>query len=195
MKAGELQDEISILELKCSGGEYSWEVAEAAFAKAERLKGNNIFSSVGLGARSVKFTIRQCPLSLHNAIEWNGRHCFLTDIISIDREYYEITAALIEPRTCTVSRKTFDRDTLNRLVLSEESTLTFPAVLTEKYLGHTQGEPMATVEIRYVLVTPKVIALRPGEIVAVDSQPFNVLLAHTLDEYKNEYEITRKEDV
>ena len=193
MKMGTLNDEIELLRLSVSGTVFKWIVYDTVFAKAERVKGSNIFSSVGLGAKTVKLTVRACDITLHNAARWNGRHCFITDIVPLDREYIEVTAALIEPVQCSITRQTSMLNELNRLVLIESSALSFPACITEKYLGHTQGEPQATLEQRFVLVTPKPIKLFAGELVSVGSLGiYNILIPHELDEYKNEYEIIRK---
>jgi hypothetical protein len=197
MNPGERKDKISILTLKQTENTYSWDVLSNPWAKAERLSGNNLFSKVGIGAKSVKFTIRENKiLTLHNAFRWQGKHCFLTDIVGVGRMYYEVTAALIEPHICTVERIGEPiLNELNRPVYNESKTISFPGCLTEKYLGHTQGEPMAITEMRLVVVTPKVIELSVGEIVTINNTPYTVIIPHTLDEYKNEYEIMARSDV
>lgn len=196
MNPGELKEKISVLSINSSENAYTWGTSSSIWAKAEQLSGNNIFSKVGLGAKSIKFTIRKkSDLTLHNAFAWNGKHCFLTDIKEIDRAYYEVSAALVEPQICYVER--MGEPTLNELkrpVYESNYTLSFPGCITEKYLGHSQESPMTTQEIRYVLVTPKVIILEAGELVTINNITYNVLLAHTLDEYKNEYEIMVKGD-
>jgi hypothetical protein len=196
MNPGEFKDKLSVLGLKQTGNTYAWESTSGLWAKAEQLNGNNLFSKVGLGAKSIKFTIRKkSDLTLHNAFGWQGKHCFLTDIIEKDRMYYEVAAALIEPRTCSVERTGEPvLNELNRPIYSEDTTVTFPGCLTEKYLGHTQGEPMATNETRHVLVTPKLIILVVGELVTINNTSYTVIIPHLLDEYKNEYEIMVKED-
>ena len=67
--------------------------------------------------------------------------------------------------------------------------------MTEKYLGHEQREPYAANVLRHVLVTPKAIALTPGQLVEVDGTPWPVTLAHTLDLWHNEYELEREVDL
>lgn len=194
---GELDKRISVLSIVHDENTYTWEESIKLWAKVEQLAGTNLFSRVGLGAKSIKFTIRKNKdLTLHNAFLWQGKHCFLTDINEIDRVLYEVTAALIEPVTCIVERQGKPtRNELNRPIYSDPVKITFPACLTEKYMGHTQNEPMAIKEIRYVLVTPKSIELNCGELVTINNLTYNVLIAHTLDEYKNEYEIMYKGDV
>jgi hypothetical protein len=83
---------------------------------------------------------------------------------------------------------------LNRPVYSNPYTVTFPGCLIEKYMGHTQGDPMASIEKRYVLVTPKAIELLTGELVTISNNTYTILIPHVLDEYKNEYEIIERKD-
>lgn len=195
MNPGELNEKIYVLKIIKIEDIYSWEQVSSLRAKTERLTGNNLFSRVGLGAKSIKFTIRKKnDLTLHDAFCWNGKHCFLTDIVNIDRMYYEVTAALIEPALCSVERTSDPKlDAYNRPIYDENSyTIRFPACMTEKYIRQTQEQPMTTIESCYVLVTPKEIELLTGEIVIINDAKYEVLVSHTLDEYKNEYEIRER---
>jgi len=194
---GELNEKISLLTLNQNGNTYAWEASSNIWAKAEQLNSTNLFSRVGLGAKSIKFIIRKNKnLTLHNAFLWRGRHCFLTDIKEFDRAYYEVTTALVEPVACTVMRAGEPKlNELNRPVYGNLIQVTFPGCLTEKYMGHVQNEPMATREIRYVLVTPKPIKVNCGELITINNLTYHVLIAHELDEYKNEYEIMYEGDI
>ena len=66
--------------------------------------------------------------------------------------------------------------------------------MTEKYLKFDSLTPQDVTETTYVLVTPKAVALRTGEVVTIGEDAFCVQIGHTLDPYKNEYEVMRKED-
>ena len=195
MNPGELKERITILSLTEINNNYIWNKETTAWAKVEHLNGTNIFSSVGLGAKSIKLTIRKRNLTLHNAFMWSGRHCFLTNIVNVERLYFEVTAALVNPKTCAIKREyepTYNN--LNRPVYSEPALITFPGILTEKYLGNIRNDPMTTIETRYILVTPKIITLREGELVTISETDYEVLISHTLDEFKNEYEIVARSD-
>ena len=189
-----MQRPISV-RLEQKGNDWEWKEAAHTWAKAERQAKTNLFSRVGMGQKSVRFTMRKRLLSLHDAIRWQGKHCFLTEIKEIDRMYLEITAALIEPVICFVTSTRQTLDKFNRPVLQEEKEVSFPGFLTEKYLGFAQKEVSGETETTYVLVTPKVIALKPGDLVQVGEGFYSVKIIHDLDGYKNEYEIHRKEDV
>jgi head-tail adaptor len=196
MNPGELRHRIDILTLKNVENVYTWEVLDTIWAKAENLDKTNIFSKVGIGVNSAKFTIRKRTLTLHQAVKWQGRHYFLTDINEIDRMYCEVKAAQIEPKTCIATRKIFDRNELNRPVPGDPQTIaTFPGYLVEKYLGYQQEKPQAVQELTYVLVTPKVIELKTADLITIGEKTYNVRIPHCLDEYKNEYEITLAKDV
>lgn len=192
---GELNEQIAVLTLQNVDDSYSWADTATVWAKAlpsTTKDRKNLFSAVGIGVKSITFTVWKQGLTLHNAIRWRGKHCFLTDIADVDCMYCEVTAALIEPKTCATTRIITERNELNNPVAVKNEVITFPAVLTEKYLGFEQKEPQAVTETTYVLVTPKEIDLRISDIVTVDNLPYRVQVAHTLDEYKNEYEIMRK---
>lgn len=192
---GELKQRIEVMCLKKWGNKYSWRTSDTIWSKVEASDKTNIFSKVGIGVKSYKFTIRMRDLTLHKAFKWRGRFYFLTDIKEINSMYLEVTAAQIEPRICTVTRTKTTKNELNRPIVNTETVTTFPGCLIEKYMGYAQQKPHAVNEVTYVLVTPKNINLSSGELVNIDGTTYNVQITHILDEYKNEYEITMKKDV
>ena len=190
MQAGELKEPVEVLELQKSGTDYAWALKHETWAKAEPQKGRSLFSAIGVGMRAVKFTIRKQDITLDDAISWQGKHYFLTEITEIDHMYYEISAAEVEPKPCELVEKTVENDELNRPVASApEVTMTFPACMTEKYMGFAQQIPQSRADVRFVLVTPKVITLALGDLIRVEGIIYNVQVQHELDEHKNEYEI------
>lgn len=192
---GKCRDRIEILILHALDDGIQWGVSAATWAHVEPLERTNLFSKAGLGARSVRFTMRRRPLTLHQAIRWQGRHCFLTDIAPTeDRLRLVVTAALVEPVLCAVERTETAFDELNRPIETHAAEYTFPACLTEKYVRAEPAEPMTVHETAYVLVTPKAVLLKPGEVVKIGGDAYMVAVRHVLDEYKNEYEVIRKED-
>ena len=193
--AGEFRERIEVLKLEQDAAGSRWAADRTVWAKAEQQDKNNLFSTVGIGARSVLFTLRRQPLTLHNAFRWKERHCFLTAIKEIDRMYLEVRAALVEPVPCTAFRMVETAGADKAPARTLERLVEFPAILTEKYLGFVQNVPMAQTETTYVLVTPKRIELREADLVDVAGGRYAVRVCHTLDEYKNEYEIHRKKDL
>ncbi|MBE6829150.1 MAG: hypothetical protein E7519_02945 [Ruminococcaceae bacterium] len=119
----------------------------------------------------------------------------MTDINEIDRMYYEVTAARIEPKTCKVIRISITKNELKNPVKGKNEIMTFPGCLVEKYMGYAQQKPQAVSDMQYVLVTPKVIELKLADLVEIEENTYNVQIAHTLDQYKNEYEIAVQKDV
>ncbi len=197
MNAGKLNERIEIKILQNCGTSFWWEPIESVWACAEIQKGKNLFSTVGIGVVGVKLTTRFRPISLHNAISWNGKHCFLTSVQEIDRMYCEIQAAMIEPVNCIAVRKPESKDKYNRPVQTGVETVIakFPGCLTEKYLGHQNETPESRIKSTLVLVTPKPVVITPGDLVRIAEKPYVVQVGHILDPYKNEYEITFVEDV
>lgn len=196
MNPGELRDRVEILSLENLDKVYTWEVLDTVWAKVEIIDKINIFSKIGIGVKSAKFIIRKRMLTLHNAIRWQGRHYFITDIKEIDRLYCEVIAAQIEPKTCIATRVIPTKNELNRPVPGEPQMIaTFPGYLVEKYLSYQQQEPQAIQEITYVLVAPKVIELETADLITIGEETYSIRIPHNLDEYKNEYEITLTKDV
>lgn len=161
----------------------------------EKLKGKNIFSSLGLGAESFRFTFRKQPFSLHNALLCGGRHYFLTSVTEIARTWYEAEAALVYPVTCILEREKSVLDERNRPVHQKVEELAFTGFLTEKYFGYQEEKSHADSQTDLVLVTPKLVKLSAGDLIDIKGSHFTVAVCHTLDEYKQEYEMRRKVDV
>ncbi len=192
---GQLDQRVNVLELQQTGITYSWAEKRTTYASAEIQNKTNLFSQVGIGVKSVKFTMRKQDLSLFNAFRWQEAFYFLTDINEIDRMYYEVTAARIEPKTCKMTRINITKNELKNPVKGKNEIMTFPGCLVEKYMGYAQQKPQAVSDMQYVLVTPKVIELKLADLVEIEENTYNVQIAHTLDQYKNEYEIAVQKDV
>ena len=182
--AGQMDQPLRVLELReTEPGVWGWAAVRTAWAKVEQTAKTNLFSKVGVGARDAAVVIRRQPLTLHNALRWGERHLFLTSITQRGRNHLDVAAALVEPDAIT---------------LREDGTtrgMTFPGVLTEKYARHEQEWPMSVNELGLVLVTAKIITLRPGCLVEARKAVWEVLVPHELDPYKNEYEIGRRVDL
>lgn len=182
--AGKLDQPLEVLELQeTSPGVWAWTTVRRAWAQVEQTTKTNLFSKVGVGARDAAVVLRRQPLTLHQALRWRGRHLFLTAITDRDRGHLDVAAALVNPVDCRTEGE------------EGASRLQFPGILTEKYLKWEQPGPYSVNQLTYVLVTPKVIDLRRGGLVWVAGTHYEVQVAHTLDEYKNEYEIFRTEDL
>lgn len=185
ISAGDLRERVAVLVLaRTESGDYAWESSWKVWADAQPDTRSNLFSSIGVGARGVTFTIRKSArLTLHHAMLWRGQHCFLTAILPHDHPGYQVVkAALAEPAAC---RKDADLDPVG---------CGFPGILTEKYVRHEQPDLHAEVAWDHVLVTPKAVELAPGSWVTVGEAYYRVQAPYLLDPYKNEYEIRRRED-
>ena len=184
LDAGRLSERLEVLELQeTSTGVWAWTTVRRAWAQVEQTAKTNLFSNVGVGARDAAVVLRRQPLTLHHALRWKERHLFLTAITDRDRGHLDVAAALVNPVDCRTE--------------GEEGALglQFPGILTEKYLKWEQPEPYSVNQLTYVLVTPKGIVLQRGGLAAVAGVNYEVQAAHTLDRYKNEYEIVRTEDL
>lgn len=184
---GAMDQRVQVMQLSYAETEdiYIWETLYMAWTTAEMDTKSNLFSSVGIGARGVTFTMWANPkLTLLSSIWWKNQFCFVTSIVPVgDGLRSTVQAALCDPITCQAD------------VNAETPGHRFPGILTEKYLGHEQMEPMAVTTTTLVLVVPKVITLARGSLVRCGTLDYEVQVAHELDKYKNEYEISRRADV
>ena len=191
MDAGKLNEKLSLL--KYDDG--NWQQISVLWGSALQNDKNNIFSSVGIGARNVEFVIRRREISLHNALQWRGRHCFLTGITDEGRGHLRVTAALIEPVVCRSYRSIITHNENRNPVHTLEPLFEFKACVTEKYMGFMQQQPQAQIKETLVLVTPKSVELKMGDIVEISGfGKYAVTLPHTIDEFKNEYEAQRTKE-
>lgn len=115
MDAGKLNERVKLLRLAADGTNYRWAEAGKLWAAAVQKEKTNLFSSVGIGARSVEFTVRRCGLTLRDAFLWRGRHCFLTSIVDEGKLHWRIAAALIEPAACAATRPEKGKDEQGKL--------------------------------------------------------------------------------
>lgn len=200
MDAGSLRERLQVLTLtEGPAGTWTWQPVRQARAQAELTTRSNLFSSVGIGARGAELVLRAQPLTLHQALLWGEQHLFLTAILPEGRLHLRVHAALVEPVVCLATRTEDTVGAAGRPVTEETLRLTFPGVLTEKYVRYEREETHDESDVSYVLVTGKPIALHAGDLVTVQTGPaagvYHVTACHVLDEYKNEYEIARRGDV
>lgn len=184
VEVGRLSDRVEVLEFRDvseSGTPtaWSWELVRRTWAQSELAAKTNIYSVHGIGASGVAFTLRRQGLTLDNALRWKGQHCLITAIRPRGRLYLTVEAALVELSQCR----------------NPSTGETFPAVMTERYVGHQQLEPMAINKYQRVLVTPKAVKLTPGPLVEVDGVPWPITTPYELDPHKNEYVIERTVDL
>jgi hypothetical protein len=182
--AGAMNRWVQICTFQRTEAGWAWVPDRGTWARLEVGTGRNLFSSVGVGARDCTLHLRTQRLSLDDAICAGAQHIFLTALTpGSDRGHMTVRGALVELVRCVADAHL------------GPGGVEFPGVLTEKYLGHEQREPYAVNALTYVLVTPKVIALRRGGLVTVEGVNYEVLTAHILDPHKSEYEIRRLEDL
>lgn len=202
LDAGRLDQRLEVLELReTEPGVWTWETARKAWGQVELDAGQrkNLFSSVGIGARNTSLVLRRQELTLHNALRWKEQHLFLTAIIPRGRGHLDVSAALVDPVRCVAQPRRNEMGEGNRAKPVNGPTVTFPGVLTEKYIRYQPEDGYAKSTGAYVLVIPKVIQLREGSLVTVQSGPaaavYNVRACHVLDGFKNEYEIAFSRDI
>lgn len=177
---------------------YRWAVRRTCYLHAEDDPNDNLFSTAGRRARGVKLVLRpDSRLTLHEAVRLNGQFLLLTSIeLSERRDRQELRAAVCESLLLTARpQNRIGRDEFNRPTAVEVPSFTFPGVITERYF-RSEADDIYRAELQQrVLVTPKAIVLRAGDLVQQESDtPYTVRQVLDLDPYKNEYVIERRWD-
>ncbi len=180
-------------------GNIAWAPSRKRWASVELDTQRNLFSVVGVGTRGATVIIRpHLRLTLHQAIRWRGEFLHLTSILlNREQDQQEIKAAICQNVTLTAKPQArTGRDALNRPTKVEQASFTFPGILAEMYYRNDQDEIFRSTMQRRVLVTPKAVVLRAGDLVQLnDGAPYTVRQVLDLEAYKNEYVIERQEDV
>ena len=191
--------EVLTLVLDDETGNYAWAPSRKRWASVELNTSRNLFSVVGVGTRGATVVIRpDLRLTLHQAIRWNGEFLHLTSItLDKERDRQEIKTAICYPATLTAKPQArTGRDAMNRPLMEQQAAFDFPGILTEVYHRNEGDEVFRKTTQRRVLVTPKAIVLRPGDLVQQGTEaPYTVRQVMDLEFYKNEYVIERQEDV
>ena len=193
-----LRERVEVLALRQdAAGNYAWAPVRARGAAIEQGERTNLFSKIGLGARSATVTIRRDPaLTLHHALRWRGQHLFLTAVSGGEHDGKQtVQTAIVEPTMLTAKPQAVkSRDALNRPTVEAVAAYTFPGVLTELYRREAEDGAPITERVQRVLVTPKEIRLKRGDLVNDGDTTWVVVRVLPLDPYKQEYVIEMQED-
>ena len=172
INAGRLNQRLEVQELaEAEPGVWTWKTVRRTWAQVEQSTRRNLFSAVGIGARGAELILRRQELTLHSALLWGGRHLFLTAIRPEGRLHLRVEAALTEPVKCLATRTEDTVGSAGRPVPAETLRVTFPGILTEKYVRYEREETHAETDASYVLVTGKPIQLPEGTLVTVQEGP------------------------
>lgn len=195
MNPGKLRDRVTLLRLT-GGADLTFAPAAQVWAQVRETGRKNNFAKVGIGADGVEILLREREITLHDAVLWNGCHYFLTDIAKEGNHpvYWKVQAARVPCRTAEVYRYRTSRGEAGYPVNTLEQLGSFPACLTEKYLGSREEASHMENETRLVAVAPKAAAYQAGDLFEIGGKKYRVMVAHDLEDWKNEYEIQRVED-
>lgn len=199
MNPGLLKERISIMDYVLKDEIYQWVKVFESNSKVEREFKRKIFSKFGFGTdETTKFTVRfNNKIDAKKAILYRNNHYLLSSEDNVDNRnrFQEITTVKIEPKLFEAKRNIINKDELNRPVQELKIIYKFYCYLLEKYVGYSQEKINNTTTETFVLITPKIINLKVGDIVTFNDINYNVEVTHILDEDTNEYEIVVKKDV
>jgi hypothetical protein len=158
----------------------AWEACRETWINVEYVS-KVIFSPLAAGGQGYKVTARRyAEPTQHQALRIDGNHCMIT---AVRRQlmYVDIDVAIIVPKQFTLRRQNADIGT-------------FYGALAERFVSWTQQTPGAKSETGMLLVTPKAVELRAGDIVVGAAGRFSVRECHVADDYHNDYEIIKVGD-
>lgn len=177
---------------------YTWERRRLCWAEVEPSGKKIVFSQEGSGAEGATVTLRPDPaLSLRHAMRWDGQFLLpVTLTLEAGRDRQTVTAARCECTQLTAQpQDRTGRDAMNRPVTIKTDSFTFPGVLAEKYSRNEADDVYRAQTQQRVLVTPKEITLRAGDLVRkADETPYTVRQVLDLDPNRNEYVLERSWD-
>lgn len=178
---------------------YTWVCRRSCWAAVEADAKKAGFSTAGMGAEGVTVTVRpDAALDLRQALRWGKQFLLPIALVLGDgRDRQRVTAARCEcSELIAQPQDRTGRDAMNRPVAVKMDSFTFPGVLTEKYSRNEADEVYRVQVQQRVLVTPKEITLRAGDLVEKDGEtPYTVRQVLDLDPNRNEYVIERNWDV
>lgn len=196
MNPGELVDRVKVMRYtRDEGGNYAWVHAKSIWAKAELTAKTSIYAKFGQSAGQVLFTARKRAYALGDMLYWDGGMHYVIGIRPINRMYVTLDTARVSVRTCTAKPVRVTYNALNRPVYTDAPMYTLQVIAAERYYGSSQDTPQTTTRRTLVLVTPKDIDLKAGDLIEFDDADYVIRVRHDLDDIKREYEIERKDDV
>lgn len=177
---------------------YTWELRRMCWAGVAPSRNKVVFCREGSAAAGVAVTLRpDAALTLRQAMRWEGQFLLPVDLTAgEERDRQTVTAARCECTQLTAQpQDRTGRDALNRPVAIRQESFAFPGVLAEKYNRSEADEVFRTQVQQRVLVTPKEIVLRAGDLVHKGEEaPYTVRQVMDLDPDRNEYVIERSWD-
>lgn len=193
MNPGKLNKWIDVLKYTLSGY-----VKRRSIYCAYKYLPRVIYSKNASAVEGAEITIKKCDINRHEALRINGRHYLIANIDDTDRAYLTLSAAAVKLTEFTGKRISASIGELNRPINTEVDIDKFWGVLNEKYINHEQQIPNAELESGLILTTPKAVLLQSGDTIIAnmgdEKVEYAVLIAHTADEFINDYEIVKVVD-
>ena len=199
MNPGELRSKVRILNYECIDGVYRFNAIKELYSKVENVVERKAFSKFGLRTdEATAITLRyRKDISKFNAVRFNDDHYLISVIEDIENKHRYTKLITVKQKVylCEAFRNSVVKDKMNRTQHLLKSIYRFEGYLVEKYTGFNTEGINSNVKHTLILMTPKVINLKAGDIIEINDIKYNVEVCHVLDEYLNEFEITVFKDV
>lgn len=191
MNAGKLDKRLEVL----SFSSYAWNRTRYAWASM-KWKDRVIYSNYAVGTHGTEFTIRKTDdITPANLIRFGGQYYMLASIHTDEtRRYLIASAAEVSLSNCTREEPNISYNGLNRPVYGDPTLVSFPGILSQKYINIRQEQPNTQVESGLILTTPKEIVLETGEVLTIGVDNFSVKQCYLLDHWHNDFEVVKVVD-
>ncbi|MEG0783987.1 MAG: head-tail adaptor protein, partial [Christensenella sp.] len=172
---------------------YDYYLAYMTWASVEKKAGKTIYATFATAAENViKLTMRIHPITRHDMIIINGQYHLITSIIEQGNIYMVLELAPIR-LIKTLVKRNVDEKNNNIVSRNLQDLLTFPAIYAERYVRlDADTERNYTTSLMLVLIAPKQIELKVGDVCKAQNATYRVELTHLTHEYRNEYEVKTK---
>lgn len=143
---------------------------------------------------AIKFNKRS-TINRSHVLEYKEKRYIIGEIDCLDENFLVVIASEAVFKPCVATRQQSHKNNLNNPIYAPSKVINFEGAIFDKWQGYTAESAMYVAEQKLILITPKCVNLEINDIVSFDDKDYIVEIPHELDEYRNEYEIYRRDEV
>ena len=194
---------IDVLDFTLNNLSYEWSLKNSVWADVQEDFSKINISSLSANQTKVEFVVRyMVVVGPENIIRYKNKYYQIVAIENLQRSYKRITCGEVTVVDCLVNRYDIGKDSYNRPIKVNETTIQYPSVIVEKYAGFKVRDISYEQEVTYISITHKIIDLNVGELVEITQNAagvkqggYLIKTALKMNANYNEYEITKRDDV
>lgn len=157
-----------------------------------------IYSPHAAAPEGAEFVMRDCGLTMENALRLGGAHYMITGIDNSVRGAVKVSAAKVSPAFLSAARTVHTLENLNRPTDTVQQLPPFEGVIAETYAGWQRDRPEFEIRTSAVLTAPKSVTLKVGDVISyandADRPKYAVRCVHDEQAHISDYELERLDD-